>query len=137
MLSSSNIIEPWRDRVDYMDRGKPLTELPTRYRNFRPVRVKLPQYLEKELKKVQKLQDNYTKAYNKWVVSNEKLDGSDAICKKLYEKTVDLLNDYGKQQQRLKEVIEKHQTALEKLHDRDWPDNSWQPFLNKLGGTIF
>jgi len=93
----------WEVRVEYILKNKEKSERAVRFRNFRPVRVAIPTKLEK-------CGIEYTNAWNKYYHDNSQLNtvkATAAIAK--YNKVVDTLSADN----------------WIKLHDKDWPDNTW------------
>ena len=91
------LTESFQKRINYIISDKPESERALRFRNFRPVRVKLSEIIEKALADYYKAWDVYIKARADW------------------NKT---WADYEK-------ALRENKEELIKLHNEDWPDNSW------------
>ena len=106
------LTEPWLNRVKYISEEKSKAEQASRFRSFRPVRVTLPD-------QVNKAETEYNKAWTKY--------------NKARDEYVKAWNEYVKAWVNLDEVSAIFKSELEALHNQDWPDHTWNG--NKVEGT--
>jgi len=125
------LTEPFMARIEYIDTDKPEGERAIRLRNFRPVRVELPE-------EVRKAQDAYWKAEDARRKAKDACDkAKDAYWKAwdAYEKAEDACwkahDAYGKAEDACDKARDSRLKALSSwveasaVHDNDWPDNTW------------
>lgn len=96
--------EPPEDRIDYILSEKPEREHAIRFRNFRPVRVKLPSSLAK---------------------ANAALDIAYAAWDKAYAAGAKAYAAWAKAYAARDKAYAACESELQPLHAQDWPDNSW------------
>jgi hypothetical protein len=90
------LTEPFMARIEYIDTDKSKSEQAIRFRNFRPARVKLPEAIKKA-------GDDYNKALDACEKAKDaRMKAWDAYMKALY-----------------------NWSEASAVHDKDWPDNSW------------
>jgi hypothetical protein len=125
------LTEPWMNRVNYILNEKPENQQAVRLRNFRPVRVELPQkFIEGDKLRAEgdKLRAEGGKLWAEgdklWAEGGKLWDENNKLRAE-GNKLLDEGNKLWAEGNKLRAEGGKLWAEGDKLHDLDWPDNTW------------
>jgi len=127
-ILAEQLTEPWMNRVDYILNEKLENQRAVRLRNFRPVRVELPQKFIEGNKLRAEGRKLWAEGYKLWDEGDKLLAKANKLRAegyKLWDEGDKLLAEGNKLRAEGEKLWVECLPELIKLHDLDWPDNTW------------